>query len=358
MTKTELRGDPAAVDAAWMTEALERAGVAGGATVTDLHLEGLIGTGQMGRNARYRLTWDEPDGRPASVVGKFPTDDPTGRATGFDHDTYLKEYRFYTEIQPTVTVRVPIVWFAEFDAPAQSFVFIMEDLCDSQQGDQFRGLTPDEAALGVEQAVGFHAPRWGDDSLIGLLGESSEETAAKLQTLYGATMEGTIKRLGPNLDGDVIELVRDFAPLVERWTHGLGTPWTLAHMDYRPDNFLFAAGPGAPPLVVVDWQTITYGLGSHDLAYMIGGSFEPEQRAAVERALVDDYGDRMRAAGIDYDADSCWRDYRLSSLWGVIMSVIATMLAEETERGNRMLTTMLQRHARHALDVEALALLA
>ena len=65
----------------------------------------------------------------------------------------------------------------------------------------------------------------------------------------------------------------------------------------------------------------------------------------------------MRAAGIAYDADDCWRDYRLSSLWGVIMSVIATMLAEETERGNRMLTTMLSRHAHHAVDVEALALL-
>ncbi len=353
----ERRSEPAAIDAAWMTDALEQAGVARGATITELRLEGLIGTGQMGRNARYSLTWDAPEGRPASVVGKFPTDDPTARATAFDNDNYLKEWHFYTQIQPTVSVRVPTVWVAEFDGAAQSFVFIMEDLRESRQGDQFHGLTADEAALAVEQAVGFHAPRWADDSLIEMFGDSADDTATRLQMIYAMTMEGTIDRLGPDLDDDVIQLVRDFAPLVQRWTYGLGTPWTLAHMDYRPDNFLFAAGPDAPPLVVVDWQTITYGLGSHDIAYMIGGGFEPEQRASVERALVDDYGEQMRAVGIAYDADDCWRDYRLSSLWGVIMSVIATMLAEETERGNRMLTTMLSRHGRHALDVEALALL-
>jgi hypothetical protein len=155
---TELRGDPAAIDAVWMTNALEDAGVARGAKVIELHLDGLIGTGQMGRNARYCLTWDEPDGRPASVVGKFPTDDPTGRATGFNENTYVKEFRFYTEIRPTVSVRTPIVWVAEFDAEARAFVFIMEDLKDSRQGDQFHGLTADEAALAVEQAVGSMPP--------------------------------------------------------------------------------------------------------------------------------------------------------------------------------------------------------
>ena len=66
-------GDPLALDAAWMGEALEAAGVADGATVTDLEFDGFIGTGQMSRNARYRLTWDDPDGRPATVVGKFPS---------------------------------------------------------------------------------------------------------------------------------------------------------------------------------------------------------------------------------------------------------------------------------------------
>lgn len=354
---TEVRGDPFAIDAAWMTAALEHGGVARGATVTDLRLEGFIGTGQMGRNARFTLAWDDPKGRPGSVVGKFPTDDATARATGFDNGTYLKEWAFYTELKPTVGIRTPEVYVASYDAATPDFVLIMEDLSGSQQGDQFRGLTADEAALGVEQAVALHAPRWGDDALLALLGAPREETAAMLGGIYAATMEGTLDRLGPRLTDDVMALVRDFAPLVPRWALGTGTPSTLVHMDYRPDNFLFAATPGAPPLVVVDWQTISYGLGTNDVAYMIGGGFEAGDRAAVERDLVTDYCERLHAAGVDYDPDDCWRDYRWSSLWGVAMSVIATMLAEETERGNGMLTTMLRRHAQHALDVDALELL-
>ena len=78
-----VRGDPHTIDAPWMTEALEAAGVAAGAVVTDVHFDGFVGTGQMSRNARFSLTWDRSDGRPGTVVGKFPTDDPTTRASSF-----------------------------------------------------------------------------------------------------------------------------------------------------------------------------------------------------------------------------------------------------------------------------------
>ena len=120
---------------------------------------------------------------------------------------------------------------------------------------------------------------------------------------------------------------------------------------------MFGTTPGAPPLVVVDWQTVTDGNAMMDLAYLFGGCFEPKHRADVERDLLAEYLRRLRAAGIDYDADTMWHDYRLASLWGVVMTVIATILAAETERGNEMLTVMGQRHGRHALDLGALDLL-
>ena len=39
-------GDPNAIDAEWMGQALEAAGVADGATVTDVRFDGFIGTGR------------------------------------------------------------------------------------------------------------------------------------------------------------------------------------------------------------------------------------------------------------------------------------------------------------------------
>jgi hypothetical protein len=46
---------------------------------------------------------------------------------------------------------------------------------------------------------------------------------------------------------------------------------------------MFAREPDAPPLVVVDWQTVNEGLGMVDVAYLIAGSFTPERRREVEK---------------------------------------------------------------------------
>jgi hypothetical protein len=356
---TDVRGEPSQIDRAWMTEALESGGVARGATVLDVDLVGFIGTGQTGRNARFALTWDDPDGRPASVVGKFPSGDPAARAAAFENGTYHNEWEFYSELAPTLDIRVPEVHVARYCVDTPDFVLIMEDLAGSRQGDQIKGLTIDEAALAVEQAVGLHAPRWGDPTLRDFAPHRPKgpEAAHMLGGVYGMFVEPFLHRLGHLLDDDVVRLIRDLAPHAIAWAAGSDSPRTVVHLDYRPDNFMFGVAPDAPPLTVVDWQTVTDGQAMMDLAYLIGGCFEPAERAAVERPLLADYLQRLTAAGVAYDDDTLWRDYRLASLWGVVMTVIATILAAETERGNEMLTVMAQRHGRHALDLQALELL-
>lgn len=354
-----MRGTPEGMDAAWMTTVLAAAGVARGATVTGVEFRGYIGTGQTGRNGRFALTWDDPTGRPASVVAKFPSEDPHARTMAFTNGAYLREHLFYDQIVSTVRIRTPRVYAAHYDGDAPDFVLLMEDIAGSVQGDQLAGLTPDQAALAADEAVKLHAPRWGDPTLEAQLGGGvTREMAAMGATMaYEATLPGTVARLGDRLDPEVVDLMQRLTPHVSPWVLGHGTPSTVIHMDYRPDNFLFGHDEGAPPLVVVDWQTVNAGLAMNDIAYMIGGGFEPDRRAAVERSLVEEYRRRLVAHGIDYDADTCWRDYRVASVWGVIMTVIATVYAEETERGNAMLTAMGNRHGRHALDLDAVSLL-
>jgi hypothetical protein len=356
---TDVRGTPESIDEAWLTDALEEAGVARGAAVTAVDFRGLIGTGQTGRNARFALTWNDPAGRPATVVAKFPSGDPLARGAAFANGAYLKEWTFYTSVASTVGIRTPIVHVARFDAVGQDFVLLMEDVVGAVQGDQLAGLSADEAALAVEQAVALHAPRWGDAAIGPILnGETTDaERAFGLMLFYGGMVEGFLERLGPRLDADVVALVQAFAGSVAAWAGGTSTPKTVVHMDFRPDNFLFGHSADAPPLVVVDWQTVTAGLGAVDLAYMIGGGFDPAVRAAVERDLLDSYRTQMAAAGVAYDADDCWRDYRWGTLWGIIITVIATVVAEATERGDDMFVLMANRHGRHALDLDAMSLL-
>jgi hypothetical protein len=358
MTPGDVRGDPRTIDGAWMTEALESAGVARGATVTDVEFVGFIGTGQTGRNARLALTWDVADGRPQSVVGKFPSDDPTARSSAFGNGTYLREFSFYEDIAATVDIAVPRCWVRRFDETTPDFVLIMEDLRDSEQGDHFAGCTPDEAALAIQQAVGLHGPRWGDPTLPTLRAfEGADEAGERLELFFGALVEGFVERLGDRLDDDVIRLAREFGSVIGMWPSARSGPRTVVHGDFRPDNFLFGRTPTAPPLVVVDWQTVGLGAGPSDIAYLVGGSFAREHRSDVERELLEEYRGRLVAAGIDYSADGCWHDFRLGSLHGVLIAVAATVISERTTRGDDLFTLMATRHAQHALDLDALSLL-
>jgi aminoglycoside phosphotransferase (APT) family kinase protein len=151
-------------------------------------------------------------------------------------------------------------------------------------------------------------------------------------------------------------LLLGFADVLPAWVLGPGTPATVVHGDFRPDNFLLGRTTEAPPLAVVDWQTVSAGLGACDVAYLIGGAFSPEQRPSIERDLVTEYAERLGAAGIDYDVDAAWRDYRWGTLHGVLIAVLATVMAQQTERGDDMLSLMAIRHAKQALDLQALEL--
>ncbi len=354
----DIRSEPTRIDAAWMDMVLKDAGIAGSATVTECRFDGFVGTGQTGCNARFTLAWDDPNGRPATVMGKFPSQDATARSTGFAGGAYVTEWNFYSRIAPTVKVRAPKCYFAAMNLEAEEFCLIMEDLSGSVQGDQFVGLTIDEAELAIDQAVLLHAPRWGDPTLAQAAAQVTtvDERAMRLQMIYSMLLPAFMERLGDRLDDPIRELIGTFNSHVGRWAHGTGTPLTVAHYDFRPDNFLFARASDAPPLVIVDWQTANEGLGMVDVAYMIAGSFTPERRRQVEHQLVESYLTKLRAAGISYSDEDCWRDYKFGSLWGLIITVLATSMAARTERGDDLFVMMATQHGYQALDHGALDL--
>lgn len=357
-SEPDIRSEPTEIDAPWMDAVLKNAGLAGSASVIGCTFDGFVGTGQTGCNARFTLTWDDPSGKPLTIMGKFPSQDPTARTTGFAGGAYVTEWNFYSKIAPTVRVRAPECYFAALDLAAESFCLIMEDLSGSQQGDQFVGLSLDEAELAIDQAVLLHAPRWGDPTLAQSAAQVTtvQERAERLQLIYSMLLPAFMDRLGPRLDAPIRDLIGSFDPLVGRWAHGTGTPLTVAHYDFRPDNFLFARSPQAPPLVVVDWQTANEGLGMVDVAYMIAGSFTPKRRRDVEGPLVESYLTKLRAAGVQYSQSDAWRDYKFGSLWGLIITVLATSMAARTERGDDLFVMMATQHGYQALDHGALDL--
>ena len=122
-------------------------------------------------------------------------------------------------------------------------------------------------------------------------------------------------------------------PRIRRWMARERGPRTIVHADFRLDNLLFT--PGRPDPVVVDFQTITWGSGAYDLAYFIGGSLEPEVRRPAADDLIAGYHRALVTHGVDgYPLDALRMDYRRECFGGLLMAVGASMLVQQTERGD------------------------
>ena len=346
----------------WLTAAL-RAGPGG--LADDVAVTGIeatpVGTGQMSDSIRLALTYDGPTDAPASIVAKIPAADPTSRATGLSLRSYEIEVRFYQQLAPELPMRTPHVLYADIEVSTGSFVLLQEDMAPARQGDQLEGCTPEQATVAVDELVKLHAPRWGDPTLAELdwLHRDPEGNRMFMTMLLPNLWDGFRERYREQLGAEVHEAGDPLFAALGTYLDPGDTPLTVVHGDYRLDNLLFDPSPGGVPIAVVDWQTCVHGMALQDVAYFIGAGFaSAEDRAAAEEGLVRRYHEGLLAAGVEgYDWDRCWTDYRRFTYAGLIMALAASMLVEQTPRGDEMFMAMAHRHSRHILDLDAPALL-
>jgi hypothetical protein len=354
----DIADTPEAMTPAWLTEALRRSGCLRDGTVTAVELRP-IGTGQMSDSFRVTLRYAGGDG-PATMIAKLPAADETSRATAVSLHNYENEVLFYEQLAPHLAIHTPAVYYADIEPGTPHFVLLLEDMAPASAGDQLLGCSVDEARVAVDELVGLHAPRWGDPALASLdwLAGDRAERRDFLLVLLPQLWDGFCQRYGGVFGRDVSAAGGALFDELAGYLGADTEPWTIVHGDYRLDNLLFDPTPGHRPVTVVDWQTCAIGPGLNDVAYFIGAGLLSAERAAVEEQLVRSYHDGLLASGVqDYDWERCWRDYRRGTWSGVIMAVAASMLVERTERGDQMFMTMAARHARHALDLDALELL-
>lgn len=307
-------------------------------TVTAVRSEP-VGTGQIGTCHRLFLAGD---GVPATVLAKLPALDPGARE--LLAGVYRTEARFYTELAPTVAIRVPACHHAAWSADSGDFVLLLEDLAPAVQGDQLTGCTVDEARDAVVNLAGLHGPRWCDPGLMSIEGlkVNEAEDARVLAELYGPATEIFLDALGDLLALEDHGTLRDCVAVTEAWSLARAERFGPVHGDYRLDNLLFP--PAGGPSIAVDWQTLSLGLPARDLAYVLGTGLVVDARRAHERALVAAYHRALEGYGVaSYPLELAWEDYRFAMLQGPLVAVFGCAYGTRTERGDRMFAAMVTR---------------
>ncbi|HEX3705094.1 MAG TPA: phosphotransferase [Mycobacteriales bacterium] len=343
---------PADLSVEWLTAALplpEGARVIG-FTATP------VGTGQMADTVRIELDYEPVNAGPATVVAKFASSDPNSRAAGRLVRCYEIEVSIYSEL-PALP-GVPEHYFAQWDADTDSFTLLLADLAPCSQGDDIAGCDQAVAAEALKRLAKLHAFVWESEEHAARtwLNRSSPENTATLTGIITMVAPSFLERFDRHLAAEHRALVERLIPNVTTLIGWYDGPRTLVHGDYRLDNMLFPDASTTP--MIVDWQTASWGSPATDVAYFIGGSLTTELRREHSVALLDVYYDALVAGGVtSYSREQLELDVRLASFGGVMMAVMAAILVVQTERGDEMFAEMFRRHAQHALDLDAEALL-
>jgi hypothetical protein len=346
------RSNPARNDLAWLNSAWLSGVLGAQVTITG---DTRIGDGLVGMNMRYSLQVPEGSGLPTSVIAKLPSPDPTSRATGIALRNYEREVKFYREIAPTVDIRVPRCYHAEWHETTGDFVLLLEDLSPGEQGNQITGCSAEIARRSVVELARLHGPRWGDHTLDGIefLQRRGPDDAAALQGIWMMMLPGFLATYTKYLDADGIGLIERFTSRIPEWVDGRDLPPTVTHGDYRLDNLMFESPIGGYPVAAVDWQTPGHGPASADVSYFMGAGPLPEVRRDIERSVVEEYLAALEGYGATVEFDEFWRHYCRDAYGGVIMAVVASQIVGASDRSEAMFAAMATRHVRHALDVDS-----
>ncbi len=344
--------DLTAITPEWLTTVLHGAGVDG-----DVRSVGAepVGTGQMGSCYRLFVEYERGDG-PTRLVVKLPAENPKNRSLAAV--PYRCETGFYRQLADTVRVRVPRCYFSELSDDAGTFTLVLEDLAPAEQGDQIAGCTPTQARDAAVNVAGLHAATWCDESLPELdwIVPAGPESAEFVAAFLADSTTTFLERYA--VDDATAEVLRGFSQRSKDWLTRRSEPFSLIHFDYRLDNLLFAP-PGAPdPVVAVDWQNVTVGLPSRDVAFLVATGLHTDDRRAAERDIVAAYHEALLGHGVaDYGADRCWDDYKYGLFQGPLVALLGAWAARRSDRGDRMFTVMAERSATAIVDHDAFSLI-
>jgi hypothetical protein len=339
----------------WLTTALRAAGsIAADTEVTAVRSEQIAeGVGFLSRLYRLHL---EADGEgPKTLVVKLPTDTAylqLAQMTG----AYDREIAFYSSVAPASPLRTPRAHVAAITEGTTDFVLVLEDLAHLDGADHLSGLTFERAEYVIDELARFHAWGWGLTPEAARHGAfvaiDSPETIGLYTMGVGAGWEVYREHGRAVPPPGLTAVVENFADRLPAMVWSLVEPTTLLNGDLRADNLFFNA---AQLPTVVDFQLIMRGAGIWDVAYLVGQGLTVEERAGREYQLVQRYVDELNTAGVSYEIDDAWRQFRTAVVAQITFPLTAMLSWDGlTDRAKELLHALTERAFAIISDTDAL----
>lgn len=338
---------PEEITVDWLNGILREAGVLSDNAIKSVEVSSTVaGFGALGSYARLNVRFAQPlPGVPQSFFAKFSLGDPAMRAKY--RQMYNTEVRFYLDVAPLVSLRIPRCYFAAMDDDTGQSLLLLEDLAAGRAGDSLIGCSTQEAELLFRQMASFHAGWWGSPLL------SQWKWLPGYGEGYPVFMSKRLGRAWPIFRQKYTDLVpawaigaakRALRQLPEIFHAFADCPATFTHGDLGLDNVRFDL-PDAP-LVLYDWQLVRQAPGARDISWFLVRSLPIPQRRADEDQLVRVYHEALVQAGVhDYALESLQRHIKLGYLVAFLIVISGAVNADYSSgRGMQVITARIERN--------------
>ena len=299
------------------------------------------------QRVRIALTYASTETGPPSLFVKLASPDPVHREMIGAASMGEREARFYSDVAPTLDLRVPRSYYAAW-AEDGTFALLLEDL--AARGCAFSdgawGVTADVAAVALEELARFHS-RFGDaavrSAVAPWLAAPQPQPTEIIAQLMRSVLDENADSITPAYAAAGQVYVEHHARLDQLWGTG---PQTYIHGDTHIGNVFLDDGR----LGFLDWGLSRVSTPMRDVSYFLTMTVDPEERRRSERDLLRLYLDVLRRdGGIDIDFDHAWSDHRVQAGYTVVATFLAFMPSYASEDA-QVLGAALRRHSELALE--------
>ena len=357
MTKPPIPRNTSEVTPQWMQQALTAGGATGLPPIKRVVLEeiGGAGIGLMGAILRCRLSYHaQSPAAPESVILKLPGANARNLRISKRLQLYKREYDYYTLAAPRSPLRSPALLYGDFEAGANRFVLLLEDLRDMQMVSQLEGASAEQAKQAVRALARLHGTFWNRSDqppLDRIYDALAAQRRAPLQLAYAVNLVPALARFDSFFSDGMRGLAEAYVPCIaEHIARVAAGPVTLIHGDCRLDNIFFAAG-SEEDIAVIDWQVSARGTPLYDAAYFLGSSVTTAVRRQIERDALQEYTGILCEMGVQgFTFEECWRLYRDCMLGRLLSLVLVCGGMEFAEQETRRLAEVGLRRTLAAIE--------